>query len=70
MCFIKDPTAGFVSPDGADFIFQIDNYYVCCKLKAPAKRLRSIFIGLGYNFSPISSVIEFNWFKLFAYYNY
>lgn len=68
MCFIKDPTAGYVSPDGADFIFQIDNYYVCCKLKAPAKRLRSIFIGLGYNFSPISTLITFNWFKLFAYY--
>lgn len=67
--FYNDPTAGYITPEAADFIFIVDGYLACCKLKAPAKRLRSIFIGLGYSFSPISSPdVSFNWFKLLAYY--
>lgn len=66
--FYNVPSAGLITPEGADFIFHVDNCLVCCKLKAPAKRLRTIFIGLGYDFSCISKDLSFNWFKLFAYY--
>lgn len=42
-------------------------YGIAFKLKPVARRLRSIFIGLGYQFSPFDT-LEFSPFKLFAFY--
>lgn len=57
-----------VMPEGADFIMDITGAYsIMLRLKPLAKRLRTIFIGLGYQFSPYDPE-DFNPFKLIAYY--
>ena len=58
---------GVITPEGADYILGINNYNVLCKMKPMIKRLRTIFIGLGYQFSPYNPE-KFNPFKLIAYY--
>lgn len=64
---IYDPDAAPISPEGADLIFTIGNWALLLKFKAPLKRLRTIFIGLGYQFSPYNGV-EMSILKLLAYY--
>lgn len=67
---------GVITPEGADFItktktvgagVQARQYYLLFKLKAPLKRLRTIFIGLGYQFTPYNHEQQ-SILKLFAYY--
>ncbi len=65
--------AGFVTLEGADFVFETtyssSATYFACKLKTPLKTLRNIFIGLGYPFNPfVGDDIDFNAFKLLAFY--
>lgn len=57
-----------INYEGADLITKVNNYYVLMKFKAPLKRLRQIFIGLGYQFNPYDYNLEFNVLKLLAYY--
>lgn len=65
--------AGVITPEGADFITKTNNsnnstqYYLLFKLKAPAKRIRTIFIGLGYQFTPYNREQQ-TLLKLLAYY--
>lgn len=70
---VENPTI-FVDTDqtvlnyeGADLITKVDNYYLLFKFKPFLKRLRTIFIGLGYQFSPYSTV-TLSALKLLAYY--
>lgn len=56
-----------ITPEGADLITYVNGYYVLLKFKAPVKRLRTIFIGLGYPFS-LYDEEEHSALKLFAYY--
>lgn len=70
-----DPTAVPLSYEGADLITQVKfnvdgavrTYYVLFKFLPELKRLRSLMIGLGYQFSPYSDVDQ-SFFKLVAYY--
>lgn len=70
---------GVINIEGADLISQFgsgeNQYYVLFKFKAPLKRLRTIFIGLGYQFNPYLneqfSILPFlayykAWFSLFS----
>lgn len=56
-----------ISPQGADLITQIGSYYLLFKFRPFLKRLRTIFIGLGYQFSPYNTE-EMSALKLLAYY--
>lgn len=58
-----------ITTQGADLITVMGSsgYSLLMKFKAPLKRLRTIFIGLGYQFSPYNTD-SFAVFKLFAYY--
>lgn len=56
-----------VTAEGADLITQVGNYYLLFKFKPFLKRLRTIFIGLGYQFSPYNTE-EMSALKLLAYY--
>ena len=58
-----------ITADGADLITRmgVTGYSLLMKFKAPLKRLRTIFIGLGYQFSPYNTEY-LNPFKLLAYY--
>lgn len=56
-----------ITSEGADLITKVGDYAILCKFKAPLKRLRQIFIGLGYQFSPYNNE-NLNPFKLLAYY--
>lgn len=58
-----------ITVDGADLVTVMGatGYSLLMKFKAPLKRLRTIFIGLGYQFSPYNTE-NLNPFKLFAYY--
>lgn len=56
-----------ISYEGADLITRCGNYTLLMKFKAPLKRLRTIMIGLGYQFSPYNTE-EMSVLKLLAYY--
>lgn len=56
-----------ISAEGADLITKVGNYYLLLKFKPFLKRLRTIFIGLGYQFSPYD-VQNQSVLKLLAYY--
>lgn len=56
-----------VTPQGADLITVCGGYTLLMKFKAPLKRLRQIFIGLGYQFSPYNQD-NLSAMKLLAYY--
>lgn len=56
-----------ITHEGADLITVVNGYVLLIKFKPMLKRLRTIFIGLGYQFSPYDSE-EFNPLKLVAYY--
>lgn len=62
-----------ITAEGADLITahvrtnQAQDYYLLFKFKPVAKRLRTIFIGLGYQFSPYDTE-DFSVLKLLAYY--
>lgn len=63
-----DPSGTIVTAEGADLITQVGDYMLCLKFKAPIKRLRTIMIGLGYQFTPYNTEVEFSLLKLLAYY--
>lgn len=56
-----------ITPDGADLITQVGDYTVLYKFLPSLKRLRTIFIGLGYSFTPYGED-SFSVLKLLAYY--
>lgn len=58
-----------ITTDGADLITVIGStgYSLLMKFKAPLKRLRTVFIGLGYQFSPYNTE-DLSVLKLLAYY--
>lgn len=58
-----------ITAEGADLITTMGStgYSLLMKFKSPLKRLRTIFIGLGYQFSPYNTD-NLNPFKLLAYY--
>lgn len=62
-----------ITSQGADFITIADStggeqgWSILCRMKPYAKRLRQIFIGLGYQLSPYDGN-EYSPFKLVAYY--
>ena len=56
-----------ITAEGADLITQVGSYYLLFKFKPFLKRLRTIFIGLGYQFSPYNTE-ELSVLKLLAYY--
>ena len=56
-----------IDHNGADLITKVGNYYLLIKFKPFLKRLRTIFIGLGYQFSPYNTE-EMSVLKLLAYY--
>ena len=56
-----------ITSEGADLITKVGNYYLLIKFKPVLKRLRTIFIGLGYQFSPYNTE-EMSVLKLLAYY--
>ena len=61
-----------ITAEGADLITAVkvgnaQNYYLLFKFKPVAKRLRTIFIGLGYQFSPYNTD-DLSVLKLLAYY--
>lgn len=56
-----------ITYNGADLITQVGDYYLLFKFKPFLKRLRTIFIGLGYQFSPYNTE-QMSALKLLAYY--
>lgn len=60
-----------ITPEGADLITNViaanRDYQLLLRFKAPLKRLRQVFIGLGYSFSPYNED-QFSILKLLAYY--
>lgn len=56
-----------ITHEGADLITIVGDYYVLFKFKPFLKRLRTIMIGLGYQFSPYNTE-EMSALKLLAYY--
>lgn len=56
-----------ITAEGADLITKVGDYYLLIKFKPVLKRLRQIFIGLGYQFSPYNTE-EMSVLKLLAYY--
>lgn len=58
---------GVITADGADLITVYSGYYIFFRFKAPLKRLRTIIIGLGWQFSPYDKE-EHSVLKLLAYY--
>lgn len=78
---VSDPNVAFVgsnapiTAEGADLITEVTSgsgssaktYVVYFKFKPFLKRLRTIFIGLGYQFSPYNA-LEMSALKLLAYY--
>lgn len=58
-----------ITQENADFIYKSDKFVYYFKYKPILKKLRQIFIGLGYDFSPaLNENITFSPFKLMAYY--
>lgn len=60
----------YISIENADFISQFGTdgqYLVTFRLLPVGKRIREIFVGLGYQFNP-NLEIKGNWLKLFAFY--
>lgn len=57
-----------ITVEGADLATQIGDYVYFFKFKPILKRVRTIFIGLGYQFNPYAHNVQFNPFKLLAYY--
>lgn len=72
-CYTGGPEA--ITPEGADLITLVtytlngETYrkHLLFKFKPVLKRLRQVLIGLGYGFTPYSTV-PMNFFKLIAYY--
>lgn len=69
---VRNPTIFFtndtvITAEGADLITKVGDYYLLFKFKPFLKRLRTIFIGLGYQFSPYNTE-EMSALKLLAYY--
>lgn len=70
---MADSELGFVDYRNCDYFTEYTvsgtgrTYGIAFKLKPVARRLRSIFIGLGFQFSPFDT-LEFSPFKLFAFY--
>lgn len=56
-----------ITPEGADLITEVNGYPLLLKFNPILKRLRTIFIGLGYQFSPYNPG-NLSVLKLFAYY--
>lgn len=61
------PGQTVITPEGADLITKVGNYYLLIKFRPRVKRLRTIFIGLGYQFSPYNTE-QMSALKLLAYY--
>ena len=68
--------ADFVSPEGADYVMQIDetsntnfavSFVACIRFSQRAKRLRSILLGLGYNLD-FANDDKVNMLPLLAFY--
>ena len=58
-----------ITQENADFIYKAGPFIYYFKYKPILKKLRQIFMGLGYGFSPaLSAQIVHNPFKLMAYY--
>lgn len=66
----------FVTPEGADYVMQIDetanstfnvSFIACIRFSQRAKRLRSILLGLGYNLD-FANDDKVNMLPLFAFY--
>lgn len=66
----------FVTPEGADYVMQVDetsnttfgvSFIACIRFSQRAKRLRSIFLGLGYNLD-FANDDKVNMLPLFAFY--
>lgn len=62
-----DTSQTVITHEGADLITKVGNYYLLFKFKPFLKRLRTVFIGLGYQFSPYNTE-EMSVLKLLAYY--
>lgn len=56
-----------ISPDSADYLITTDNAFICCRLTERGKRLRNVFIGLGYALD-VSCTDSVSLLPLFAYY--
>lgn len=56
-----------ITAEGADLITKIGDYAVLCRFRPELKRLRTIFIGLGYQFSPYNTE-NMSALKILAYY--
>lgn len=58
-----------ISKENADLIVQYGDFVYMFKYKPILKKVRQIFIGLGYQFNPfLPRDVVFNPFKLYAYY--
>ncbi len=57
-----------ITVEGADLISQVGSYSILFKFRPELKRLRTIFIGLGYSFSPYNNSEKYSVLKLLAYY--
>ena len=69
---VTNPTIAFsnetvITAEGADLVTKVGDYYLLLKFKPFLKRLRTIFIGCGYQFSPYNTE-EMSALKLLAYY--
>lgn len=56
-----------ISPDSADYLITTDTAFICCRLTERGKRLRNVFIGLGYALD-VSCSDSVSLLPLFAYY--
>lgn len=66
----KSDAEQYITLENADFISQFGTggqYIVAFRLLPVGKRVREIFVGLGYQFNP-NLDIKGNWLKLFAFY--
>jgi hypothetical protein len=74
--FLQGETDDFVTPEGADYVMQVDetdngafgvSFLACVRFSQRAKRLRSIFLGLGYNLD-FANDDKVNMLPLLAFY--
>lgn len=74
--FLQAETDDFVTPEGADYVMQVDetnngafgvSFLACVRFSQRAKRLRSIFLGLGYNLD-FANDDKVNMLPLLAFY--
>lgn len=58
-----------ITEENADLVIQTNTWTFMLKFKPILKKIRQIFIGLGYGFNPwYSESVRFSPFKLYAYY--